>query len=201
MLLNWCVCVFVCVCHVSVLYSPNLTHQTCISYTSKIVHVVHTMTKSFSFILQKMSGTPHFLTKRHHTSTFPHSTESWARTSPSCLKPLHPPASSWKTWASKTLFGLNSAVSKISQVRRLIPTALRCEYNLSMKDYPRELKVSSGLNSAGGDKPFMELHLSPSRKEIKERNALFQQTPSVIFPPVGIQWSVFASRRCSAFPL
>lgn len=87
-----------------------------------------TMTNMFSFILQKMSGTLHFLTKRHRTSTFPHSMESWVRTSPSCLKPFHPLVSSWKTWASKTSFGSNLAVSKTSPVR--------CEYNLSKKDHP-----------------------------------------------------------------
>lgn len=53
-----------------------------------------------------------FLTRRHRTSTFLLSTESWAQISPSCLKPWPPPVYFWKTWASKTSSGLNWAVSK-----------------------------------------------------------------------------------------
>lgn len=111
-----CTCFWDCL---SLLYSPNLTHQTfkelLYQLNYKIICVLsRLMIKTFSFILQKMSGTLHFLTKRRRTSIFPHSTGSWARTSPSSLKPLHPPVFSWKTWASKTLFGLNSAVSKKS---------------------------------------------------------------------------------------
>lgn len=98
-----------------------------------------------------MSGTLHFLTRRRLTSTFPHSTESWAQTSPSCLKPPHPLESSWKTWASKTSFGSNWAVSKAFQVTCLIWTSLRCDTSwggriiLGMKDLTQlEISVLPG---------------------------------------------------------
>lgn len=61
--------------------------------------------------VQKIFGMQHFLIRRPLTFTSPHSMESWAQTFHSCLKLPRSPESSWKTWASKTSSGLNSAVS------------------------------------------------------------------------------------------
>lgn len=110
--------------------------------------------------LQETSGTLHFSTRRHRTSTSPPFTASWVRTSPFCLKPPQPQESSWKTWASETSSGSNWAVSKTLWVRCLIWTSLWCDTSWVRKDHPGNER----FNSAGSVFSVWEstsVHLNP----------------------------------------
>lgn len=78
------------------------------------LNVAREMNKRPILFSQRTSGTQPFSTRRRRISTSPPFTESWAPTSPSCSRPPPLPASSWKTWASKTSSASSWAVKKFS---------------------------------------------------------------------------------------
>lgn len=161
-----CSCVCVCVrCHYSTTFDWK-SSQTFTKAEKTYIYVLHNCSTKTSWWtalhhLQKMSGTLHFSTRRHRTSTSPPFTENWVQTSPFCLKPPHPQESSWKTWASETSFGSNWAVSKTLWVRCLIWTSLWCDTSWVRKDHPGNER----FNSAGSVFSVWEstsVHLNPS---------------------------------------
>lgn len=91
-------------------YSRTVHFKITTAYESLLIYLFYPRTILFC-VFQTTTGTLRFSTRRPPIFTFPPSTESWMRKSPSCLKRRPPLGSFWRIWASRTSSESNSAVS------------------------------------------------------------------------------------------